>query len=139
MKITTQQIKKIINEEIQYLLKETYGETATDPQKVVEIFLEGDRASAEQALELIRTIDEEEKKKGIQPIFKKTVIFELEALIDQYEGYRRGFDDTTTMDERDDNHHILTYAERALKAIESDSLDYDEDAYWIGDPGLDLY
>ena len=131
MKITTQQIKKIINEEIQYLLKETYGPTATPEQRVVELFLEGDRASAEQALMFIRMMGDEE--------FKKTVIFEIDNLIKQYEGYRRGFDDTTTMDERDDNHHILTYAERALKAIESDSLDYDEDAYWIGDPGLDIY
>ena len=138
MKITTQQIKKIINEEIEYLLKETYGETATDPQKVVELFLKGDRESAASALLLIQAVEEGEKKKGIEPIFRKEVIYQLQVLIKQYEGYRRDFDDTTTMDVKDAIWHILTYAERALKAIESDSLDY-EDAFYTDDDGLDVY
>ena len=130
MKITTQQIKKIINEEIQYLLKETYGETATDPQKVVELFLKGDRGSAEQALMLIRMMNNEE--------FKQRVIFEINDVISQYEMYAKSFDDTTTMDVKAAVHHVRTYAERALKAIESDSLDY-EDAFYTDDDGLDVY
>ena len=130
MKITTQQIKKIINEEIQFLLKETYGETATDPQKVVELFLKGDRGSAEQALMLIRMMSDEE--------FKQRVIFEIERVESEYEMYKRAFDDTTTMDEKVAINHVLTYAERALKAIESDSLDY-EDAFYTDDDGLDIY
>jgi len=130
MKITTQQIKKIINGEIQHLLKETYGETATDPQKVVELFLKGDRGSAEQALMLIRMMGNEE--------FKERVISEIERVISEYEMYRRSFDDTTTMDEKVAINHVLTYAERALKAIESDSLEYD-DAFYTDDDGLDIY
>ena len=130
MKITTQQIKKIINEEIQFLLKETYGETATDPQKVVELFLKGDRRSAGQALMLIRMMSDEE--------FKQRVIFEIERVESEYEMYKRAFDDTTTMDEKVAINHVLTYAERALKAIESDSLDY-EDAFYTDDDGLDIY
>ena len=130
MKITTQQIKKIINEEIQFLLKETYGETATDPQKVVELFLKGDRGSAGQALMLIRMMSDEE--------FKQRVIFEIERVESEYEMYKRAFDDTTTMDEKVAINHVLTYAERALKAIESDSLDY-EDAFYTDDDGLDIY
>ena len=130
MKITTQQIKKIINEEIQHLLKETYGETATDPQKVVELFLKGDRGSAEQALMLIRMMGNEE--------FKERVISEIERVTSEYETYRRSFDDTTTMDEKVAINHVLTYAERALKAIESDSLEYD-DAFYTDDDGLDIY
>ena len=130
MKITTQQIKQIINEEIQYLLKETYGPTATPEQKVVELFLEGDRASAEQALEFIRMMGDEE--------FKQRVIFEINDVISQHEMYRKGFDKTTPHDERSAIDHVLTYAKRALLAIESDSLDY-EDAFYTDDDGLDIY
>ena len=129
MKITTQQIRQIINEEIQFLLKETYGETATPEQKVVNLFLTGKRESAEQALDLIRPMGDE---------FKKEVISQLQILIKQYKRYISDFDDSTTEDYMSKIHHDKTYAERALKAIKSDSLKY-KGAFYTGDDGIDVH